>query len=256
MGADGLGSITVGAASNAQLLSGSRTLYLSTFRQYCTGRIHRGRRTRYRDRGESRSPAPRTPPGIATFWGAGLRVDFSAVSGYSGALVGARTGQTDVEQTLQSAWRRRLRLHRHQLLFAGRRWQRNCRSHPGRARRRRQGVHRRRHQPDRFRRLRNLFRSAGPGADRYRRLSEPARRGQRRQFRARRESNFSRRIRHVVRHRPRQERPDRRASVSGLPERCQRARSITSPRQCASSAPDSSMCWSPSRPPVPRRPSS
>ena len=30
MGADGVGSITVGAASNAQLLSGSRTLYLST----------------------------------------------------------------------------------------------------------------------------------------------------------------------------------------------------------------------------------
>ena len=29
MGADGLGSLSVGAASNAQLLSGSRTLYLS-----------------------------------------------------------------------------------------------------------------------------------------------------------------------------------------------------------------------------------
>ena len=53
MGADGLGSITVGAASNAQLLSGSRTLYLSSFRQYCTGRIYRGRRARHRDRGES-----------------------------------------------------------------------------------------------------------------------------------------------------------------------------------------------------------
>ena len=29
MGADGVGSLSVGAASNAQLLSGSRTLYLS-----------------------------------------------------------------------------------------------------------------------------------------------------------------------------------------------------------------------------------
>ena len=48
-----------------------------------------------------------------------------------GRALGARTGQTDVEQTLQSAWRRRLRLHRHQRLFAGRRWQRNRRSHPG-----------------------------------------------------------------------------------------------------------------------------
>ena len=113
----------------------------------------------------------------------------------------------------------------------------------------------RRHQPDRLRRLRNLFRSAGPGAGRHRRFSEPARRGQRRQFRAGRESDFARRIRHAVRHGPRQEQPDRRAALPGVAERRQRADQQQARADVLRQFRDSSTCWCPSPPPVPRRPS-
>ena len=152
MGTDGSGSLTVGAANNAQLLSGSRTLYLSA-----SGNILLGGSTAAGGHdiliGVKAVSGATNATWNATFWGAGLRVDPSAVSGYSGALAARGTGQTDVDQALQSAGRRRLRLHRHQLLRADRRWHRNRRSDAGRAGRRRQGVRRRRHQPDRLRRL-------------------------------------------------------------------------------------------------------
>ena len=152
MGADGLGSITVGAASNAQLLSGTRTLYLSN-----SGNIVLGGSTAAGGhdivigvKGGLRRLERHLERHLLGRWTAG-RSQFR--ERIFGRTVGARTGQTDVEQTLQSAGRRRLRLHRHQRLCAGRRWQRNRRSHPGVSRRRRQGVYRRRHQPDRFQRL-------------------------------------------------------------------------------------------------------
>jgi len=92
MGADGSGSISVGAANNAQLLSGARTLYLSA-----SGNILLG--------GSSAAGGHDILIGVkplsgatnstwsATFWGAGLRVDSSAASAYSGALAARGQGK-------------------------------------------------------------------------------------------------------------------------------------------------------------------
>ena len=92
MGDDGQGSLTVGAANSAQLLSGSRVLYLSA-----SGNILLG--------GSSAAGGHDILIGVkpvsggtnvtwnATFWGAGLRVDASAVSGYSGALSAGGKGK-------------------------------------------------------------------------------------------------------------------------------------------------------------------
>ena len=87
MGADGLGSLTVGAANNAQLLSGGRTLYLSA-----TGNIVLGGSTAAGGHdivigvkalsGATNATWNANDP----FWGAGLRIDSNAVYGYSGAL--------------------------------------------------------------------------------------------------------------------------------------------------------------------------
>jgi uncharacterized protein (TIGR03437 family) len=92
MGDNGQGSLTVGAAGNAQLLSGSRALYLSA-----SGNILLG--------GSAAAGGHDILIGVkpvsggtnatwnATFWGAGLRVDASAVSGYSGALSAGGKGK-------------------------------------------------------------------------------------------------------------------------------------------------------------------
>ena len=92
MGADGLGGITVGTVNNAQLLSGTRTLYLSA-----SGNIVLG--------GSAAAGGHDIVIGVkalsgatnatwnATFWGAGLRVDPGAVSGYSGALAARGQGK-------------------------------------------------------------------------------------------------------------------------------------------------------------------
>jgi uncharacterized protein (TIGR03437 family) len=85
MAADGQGSITLGAASNAQLLSGSRTLFLSS-----SGNIVLGGSTAAGGHdiviGVKAVSGASNATWNATFWGAGLRIDSSAVSGYSGAL--------------------------------------------------------------------------------------------------------------------------------------------------------------------------
>ncbi len=85
MGADGSGSITIGSVSNAQLLSGSRTLYLSA-----SGNILLGGSTVAGGHdiliGVKAITGATNTTWNATFWGAGLRVDSSAVSGYSGAV--------------------------------------------------------------------------------------------------------------------------------------------------------------------------
>jgi uncharacterized protein (TIGR03437 family) len=94
MGSDGSGSITVGSANNAQLLSGSRTLYLSA-----SGNILLGGSTAAGGHDIVIGVKPVSGATNVTwkaddpFWGAGLRVDFSAVSGYSGALAARGTGK-------------------------------------------------------------------------------------------------------------------------------------------------------------------
>ena len=94
MGADGLGSISVGAANNAQLLSGARTLYLSA-----SGNILLGGSTTAGGHDILIGVKPVSGATNATwsapdpFWGAGLRVDSSAVAGYSGALAARGQGK-------------------------------------------------------------------------------------------------------------------------------------------------------------------
>jgi uncharacterized protein (TIGR03437 family) len=92
MGADGSGSISVGAANNAQLLSGARTLYLSV-----SGNILLGGSTAPGGHdiliGVKPVSAATNATWNATFWGAGLRVDSSAVSAYSGALAARGQGK-------------------------------------------------------------------------------------------------------------------------------------------------------------------
>jgi uncharacterized protein (TIGR03437 family) len=92
MGTDGLGSITVGSANNAQLLSGTRTLYLSA-----SGNILLGGSTSAggHDIVIGVKPVSGATNAVwnATFWGAGLRIDFSSVSGYSGALAARGQGK-------------------------------------------------------------------------------------------------------------------------------------------------------------------
>src|SRR5450759_4465753 len=85
MGADGLGSLTLPPANNAQLLSGGRTVYLSV-----SGNILLGGSTAAGGHdiviGVKPVFAATNATWNATFWGAGLRVDPNAVAGYSGAL--------------------------------------------------------------------------------------------------------------------------------------------------------------------------
>ena len=85
MGADGQGSITVGLANNAQLLSGSRTLFLSS-----SGNIVLGGSTAAGGHdiviGVKAVSGASNATWNATFWGAGLRVDLNSVGGYSGTL--------------------------------------------------------------------------------------------------------------------------------------------------------------------------
>src|ERR1035437_8735071 len=85
MGADGVGTVNAGPDDYTQLLSGSRTLYLSA-----SGNILLGGSTAAD--GHGIMIGVKSLPGAAnsswngTYWGAGLRVDSSAVSGYSGAV--------------------------------------------------------------------------------------------------------------------------------------------------------------------------
>ena len=92
MGADGLGSITVGTVDNAQLLSGTRTLYLSA-----SGDIVLGGSTAAG--GHDIVIGVKVLPGATngtwndTYFGAGLRIDSSAVAGYSGAVAARGQGK-------------------------------------------------------------------------------------------------------------------------------------------------------------------
>jgi uncharacterized protein (TIGR03437 family) len=92
MGSDGVGSLSFGLANNAQLLSGSRTIYLSA-----SGNILLGGSTAAGGHDIVIGVKPLSGATNAvwnsTFWGAGLRVDFTAISGYSGALAARGQGK-------------------------------------------------------------------------------------------------------------------------------------------------------------------
>src|SRR5260370_4859540 len=92
MGDNGQGSLSVGAPGNAQLLSGSRALYLSA-----SGNILLGGSTAAGGHdlliGLKPGSGGTNATWNATFCGAGLRVDSSAVSGYSGALSAGGKGE-------------------------------------------------------------------------------------------------------------------------------------------------------------------
>ena len=83
MAGDGSGSFTAGAANLNQLLSGTKTIYLSA-----TGNVVLGGTPGSHDIVIGVKPLTGATNGSwnATFFGAGLRVDSTAVTGYAGAL--------------------------------------------------------------------------------------------------------------------------------------------------------------------------
>jgi uncharacterized protein (TIGR03437 family) len=92
IGPDGLGTIFAGAADTTQLFSGTRTIYLSASQNILLG-------------GSTAAGGHDILIGVkplsgaanstwnATYWGAGLRVDSSAVAAYSGALAARGQGK-------------------------------------------------------------------------------------------------------------------------------------------------------------------
>ena len=96
MTADGSGTLGLGAATNAQLLSGARTLYVSA-----TGNVILGGSTAAGSHdllvGVKALTGATAATWNSTFWGAGLRVDSTAVAGYAGSV--AARGQGKVTWT-------------------------------------------------------------------------------------------------------------------------------------------------------------
>ena len=85
MGADGAGTLNAGADDNAQLFSGSRAVYLSA-----SGNILLGGSTAAGGHGIMIGVKPfagaTNSSWNGTYWGAGLRLDATAVSAYAGAV--------------------------------------------------------------------------------------------------------------------------------------------------------------------------
>src|SRR4051794_2234635 len=92
LNADGSGTLSLGAASNAQLLSGTRTLYVSA-----SGNIVIGGSTAAGSHdlfvGVKAVTGATAATWNATFWGAGLRFDSTAIAGYSGSVAARGTGK-------------------------------------------------------------------------------------------------------------------------------------------------------------------
>jgi trimeric autotransporter adhesin len=99
MNADGTGTISFGTASNAQLLSGNRTLYLSA-----TGNTVLGGSPGGHDilMGVKALTGASNATWNGTFWGAGLRVDLAAVSGYSGAVAARGQGKLTLTRRVKA----------------------------------------------------------------------------------------------------------------------------------------------------------
>ena len=85
MVADGSGTLSFGAASTSQLLSGARTLYVSA-----SGNVVLGGSTAAGAHdlfiGAKSITGATNASWNGTFWGSGLRIDSSSVTGYTGAL--------------------------------------------------------------------------------------------------------------------------------------------------------------------------
>ncbi len=100
MGADGSGTLTVGAAANTQLLSGARAIYLSASGNVLLGgsTVAGGHDILIAVKGITGAS---NATWNASFFGAGLRFDASSALGYSGSL--AARGQQKV------AWSKRIK---------------------------------------------------------------------------------------------------------------------------------------------------
>jgi uncharacterized protein (TIGR03437 family) len=92
MAADGTGTLSFGTANNAQLLSGGRTVYVSASGNVILGgSIAAG--------GHDFLIGVKTMSGAtnaswnSTFWGAGLRVDSTAIAGYAGSVAARGQGK-------------------------------------------------------------------------------------------------------------------------------------------------------------------
>jgi uncharacterized protein (TIGR03437 family) len=90
MGSDGTGTFTVGSADTANLLSGTKNLYLSA-----SGNVILGGSPGNHDIviGVRALTGATNATWNSTLWGAGLRVDTTSVSGYSGAIAARGQGR-------------------------------------------------------------------------------------------------------------------------------------------------------------------
>ncbi len=92
LNADGSGTLNLGAASTAQLLSGARTLYVSA-----SGNIVIGGSTAAGAHdiliGVKAMSGATAASWNATFWGAGLRIDSTAAAGYAGSVAARGAGK-------------------------------------------------------------------------------------------------------------------------------------------------------------------
>ncbi|HXA52730.1 MAG TPA: IPT/TIG domain-containing protein [Candidatus Acidoferrum sp.] len=92
LNADGSGTLNLGAASNAQLLSGTRTLYVSA-----SGNIVIGGSTTAGSHdlfvGVKAVTNATAATWNTTFWGAGLRFDSTAIAGYAGSVAARGAGK-------------------------------------------------------------------------------------------------------------------------------------------------------------------
>ena len=101
MGPDGTGSFTVGTANTANLLSGTKTLYLSA-----TGNVVLSGSTAAGGHDIVIGVKAITGATAATwngkYWGAGLRVDSTSVSGYSGGVSAGGAGKLTWSKRLKA----------------------------------------------------------------------------------------------------------------------------------------------------------
>ena len=97
--ADGSGTLTMGAAANSQLLSGNRVLYVSASGNVLLGgsTASGGHDILLAVKGGAASATWK-----GTFWGAGLRVDPTAVTGFAGAVAAGGQGKV--------TWSKRLKI--------------------------------------------------------------------------------------------------------------------------------------------------
>jgi len=101
LSSDGSGALNLGTASNGQLLSGTRTIYISA-----TGNLMIGGSVTAGSHdllvGVKAMTGVTTSSWNATFWSAGLRVDSSAVTGFAGSLAARGAGKVTWSKRLKA----------------------------------------------------------------------------------------------------------------------------------------------------------